>query len=272
MAARAPVCRTGTSGKAAWLWASSYTSLMAPRMEEVLRHASRLRDRYERTVKNVPYEAMGVQNSEVLFLLAALGDHIPTQVLESGRARGQSTLLLGLCFPDVPVRSVEFDRDSPNEEVAARRLADLPDVELLFGDSREILRRILKPGDVVVIDGPKGWRAIKLALRLLATGHPAFVFMHDCSEHSEERRFFERHLPAAIYSDHPDWISAHGDLDPLRYRSGSFGTYACLAFDSGTAYSRILRRAAIESFIRRTLSSIRKRTLCLTVGLRRAMR
>ena len=241
-------------------------------MEEVLRHASRLRDRYERIVKNVPYEAMGVQNSEVLFLLASLGAHRPSQVLESGRARGQSTLLIGRCLPDVPVRSVEFDGGSPNEEFAASRLADLSNVELLVGDSREILPQILKPGDVVVIDGPKGWRAIKLALRLLTTGDATFVFVHDCNELSEERRFFERHLPATIYSDHPDWISAHGDLDPLRYRDGSLGTYACLAFDSGTAYSRVLWWARIESFIRRTLSSIRKRTLRLAVGSRRATR
>jgi len=246
-------------------------------MEEVLRQASRLRDQYERIVKNVPYEVLGVLNSEVLFLLAAVGSHRPTQVLESGRARGQSTRLLGLCFPEVPVRSVEFDRDSPNEEVAARRLADLPNVELLFGDSREVLPRMLKPGDVVVIDGPKGWRAIKLTLRLLATGLPAFVFVHDCKEDSEERGFFERHLPTAIYSDHPEWVSAHGDLDSqdssaVRYQPRYVGgTYACLAFDPRTAYSRILWRAMIESVIRRTMNSIRKRMVRQAAGSRPAI-
>ncbi len=251
---------------------------MPIQIEDVLRNASGLRDRYERIVKNVPYEAMGVLNSEIFFLLAAVGSHRPTQVLESGRARGQSTLLLGLCFPEVPVRSVEFNRDSPNEEVAARRLADLPNVELLFGDSRELLPRMLKPGDVVVIDGPKGWRAIKLTLRLLATGLPAFVFVHDCKGDSEERSFFERHLPTAIYSDHPEWVSAHGDLDSQgssavrdqpRYVGG---TYACLAFDTGTPYSRILWRAMIESVIRRTMNSIRKRTLRHAARPRRAIR
>lgn len=251
---------------------------MVPRMEEVLRQGSRLRDQYERVVKNIPNEVLGVLKHEVLFLLAAVGSHRPTQVLESGRARGQSTLLLGLCLPEVPVRSVEFERDSPNEKVAARRLADLPNVELLFGDSREVLPRMLKPGDVVVIDGPKGWRAIKLTLRLLATGLPAFVFVHDCNEDSEERSFFERYLPTAIYSDHPEWVSAHRDLDPqgssaVRDQPRSVGgTYACLAFDTETPYSRILWWAMIESVIRRTTNSIRKRTLRQAAGSRRAIR
>ncbi len=94
--------------------------------------------------------------SEMFFLLCAWGDEPPGRVLESGRGGGQSTEVLGQAFPAASVISVEENDHSPNARAAVARLARLANVECRFGDSRRLLPEILRPGDLVLIDGPQG--------------------------------------------------------------------------------------------------------------------
>ena len=127
----------------------------------------------------------------------------PKRILESGRARGKSTMILARCFPELPIISVEFERDSENAAAAEQKLKQFPNIELLYGDSREVLPQHLQPGDAVLIDGPKEFRALELTLDLLRTGKPSIVFVHDFPPGSLWRKFVERHWPDVFFGDDP---------------------------------------------------------------------
>jgi len=117
---------------------------------------------------------------------AAIKPFAPKQILESGRARGKSTLSLARCFPDARMVSVEYDRQSENASAAEAKLKNESNVDLLYGDSREILPQRLQAGDAVLIDGPKDFRALKLAADLLRAGKPCAVFVHDFPPNSPQ--------------------------------------------------------------------------------------
>ena len=155
----------------------------------------------------------GVLKLELLFVYATIADHRPRQIVESGRYLGQSTRLLSLCYPDIPIVSIEYDADSPVAPQAIERLRDRPNVAPLFGNSRELLPRLTLPGDVVVIDGPKDLRALRLALETIVKRRPAMVFIHDCYKGTAVRRFLDRHLPETFYCDHPQFVARFHDLD-----------------------------------------------------------
>lgn len=161
----------------------------------------------------VPYESKGILYSEILFLVACLRDVRFDRIVESGRARGQSTLLLSKAFPKKKVLSVEYSEKSPDVPIAAARLADCKNVNLLFGDARKVLPRIVQDDDIVVIDGPKGYRALRLALRLLTEGKVSNVFLHDLTRDTPERDFVSRYLPEARFSDERTYAEIGSVLD-----------------------------------------------------------
>src|SRR3984893_14662061 len=136
--------------------------------------ADALLPKYRDVISRIPPEAGfgGIWESEMFLFYAAVCPFAPKQILESGRARGKSTLTLARCFPNARIISVEFDRQSENAAAAEAKLKPYSNVELLYGDSREILPERLQTGDAVLIDGPKDFRALKLALQLLHTGKP----------------------------------------------------------------------------------------------------
>jgi predicted O-methyltransferase YrrM len=168
-------------------------------------------DAYAARVRGLPYERKGILYSEMFFLSLCTRASAPKRILESGRARGQSTLLLAICFPHLPIISLEHDPRSPDVPVAAERLRGRTNVDLRFGDATRLLPRVAQVDDVALIDGPKGWRSVRLALRLLAEGSVRMVFVHDVLPGTPERRFLEKWLPDALYSDDRRFAAiAHG--------------------------------------------------------------
>ena len=145
----------------------------------------------------------GIGPRGMFFFYAAIRPFAPQQILESGRMRGGSTLMLARCFPQARIVSVEFDRDPVHAAVAESRLKAYANVELLYGDSRDLLPERLQPGDAVLIDGPKGFRALKLALQLLRTEKPCAVLIHDFYQGEPARKFLERYWSNAFFSDDP---------------------------------------------------------------------
>jgi predicted O-methyltransferase YrrM len=145
----------------------------------------------------------GIGPRGMFFFYVTVRRFTPRQILESGRMRGGSTLILARCFPQARIVSVEIDRDPTDAAIAEAKLKPYANVELLYGDSREILPRRLQAGDAVLIDGPKEFRALKLALRLLRTGKPCAVLIHDFHQGQPARKFVERHWPGAFFSDDP---------------------------------------------------------------------
>lgn len=189
---------------------NSKSHLTIPALAEA---AARHRDQFASLLAGIPYERKGILNSEMFFLWLCASPFKPKRILESGRARGQSTLVLSRVFPDAEILSIEFDRNSPDVPVAAERLKDCGNVQQLFGDATKLLPEMVRPGDIVLIDGPKGFRGLRLALKLLGSEMPALVLMHDTLAGSAERHFLERHLPNTLYSDLPPLASQTHVLD-----------------------------------------------------------
>ena len=175
--------------------------------------AERQLDSFRACIAGIPYERKGILYSEMLFFSICARAASPRRILESGRARGQSTLILARCFPDLDILSVEYDRNSPDVPVAAERLKDCPKVQQLFGDATQLLPSMTQPGDVALIDGPKGHRGLRLAISLLATGKVPMVFVHDTAHGTPERRFLETHFPETIFSDEAVIASVTHQLD-----------------------------------------------------------
>ncbi|MEY2480174.1 MAG: hypothetical protein QOI04_1101 [Verrucomicrobiota bacterium] len=184
-------------------------------IDAVVERAEKLLPEYRRTITDMPRETefKGIGASGMFFFFAAVHPFAPKQILESGRMRGESTLALARCFPEVRIISVEFDRKSKHAAVAEGKLKPYGNVDLLYGDSREVLPPRLQHGDAVLIDGPKEFRALKLALELLRTGKPCAVFIHDFFRDEPARKFVERHWPSAFFSDDPAFTSRFGGLD-----------------------------------------------------------
>jgi protein-L-isoaspartate O-methyltransferase len=189
--------------------------------------------KYREIIASIPPEAGfgGIWESEMFLFYAAIKPFAPKQILESGRARGKSTLILARCFPGARIVSVEYDRQSENAAAAEAKLKSQRNVELLYGDSREILPHQLQTGDAVLIDGPKDFRALKLALDLLRTGKPCAVFVHDFPPNSAQRKFVERNWPNAFFGDDPlfqRFQSLDNERDPRPNPQRRYGVFACL--------------------------------------------
>ena len=214
---------------------------------------------FQALIAGIPYERKGILFSEMFFFWLCARTVNPPRILESGRARGQSTLILSHCFPDAEILSVEHDRNSPDVDIAAGRLKARSNVRQLFGDASRMLPEMARPGDVSLIDGPKGYRGLRLALGLLADGTTPLVFVHDTSAGSEERRYLSRHMPEAVYSDLPAFAEVAHHLDqgvweevpaanrwtPAGAPQAGYGfSLACLHYQNRRNY-RLLRLKAV---------------------------
>jgi methyltransferase family protein len=210
--------------------------------------ADALLPRFEAAIAGISPEAGfgGIWESEMFLFFAAAAPFSPKQILESGRARGKSTLILAKSFPESRIVSVELERGNANAVAAEQKLKPFNNVELLYGDSRRILADRLQPGDAVLIDGPKEFRAVELALELLHTGKPSLVFVHDFPPQSTWRKFVERNWPTAFFGDDPLF-------DRFRYldrgrdpraaggsdKAGGYGIFACLPAELPKPYWRL---------------------------------
>ncbi len=245
---------------------------MSLKRDRINSRARQLAGEFAARVTNIPYERKGVLFSEMLFAYAILDELEPARIVESGRARGQSTHLLAACFPTKSIVSVEFDSASPDVTVASERLRPFANVELLFGDATTLLPEMVKRGDAVFIDGPKGSRGLRLALRLLATQLPVAVFLHDCAQRSAEREFLDRYMADSLFSDDSEFVESFAYLDQgcLAVDPGvartdpapglSYGpTLGCLVSGVSVNYEALLVRLAVSGFYRRLRKSASKR-------------
>ena len=251
-----------------------------PSLAQTMRAAPEQLARFERAAATAPYEDKGVLFSEMLFVLAAVAHLRQGRLFESGRARGVSTSLLGRCFPDAQIVSVEFDAHSPDVPVAAAHLQAVKNVDCLFGDAQQLLPARVREGDIVLIDGPKHHRALRLAFRLLRDQRPAAVFIHDAHLGSCERDFLTRHVPTAFYSDHLEFVARYRHLDgpcwelrkhlgsedfpvpgQFRGQASSYGpTFACLPWSPTVPCSQWLTRLVFAGFQHRLRNSLAKVT------------
>ena len=188
----------------------------AAKLARLLSEAELLLPRYVEQTRGLSHATKGIRRSEMFFLYASVAALNPARIVESGRARAQSTLVLARLFPRALIVSLESDPTSSDVKIAAERLRESGNVDCRFGDSLLLLPKLVEAGDVVLIDGPKDFRALKLAFRLLRSGKPLAVFVHDLWLGSPARRFVDRYLPSALLSDDPEWVQRYASLDSSR--------------------------------------------------------
>jgi hypothetical protein len=176
----------------------------------LLREAAAHVDAFIARTAIVVHDWKGIRPSEGFFIFALLAGDPPARILESGRGRGYSTEILARCFPAARIISIESDRHSLDVELAAKRLGTIRNVECKFGDARLELPRLVEQGDCILIDGPKDFRALKLAFRLLRTGKPRAVFLHDAGPGSRTGNFLKERVPSALFSDTSEFLRLYG--------------------------------------------------------------
>src|SRR4029077_12911695 len=186
------------------------------RFEHLLGEAEAFLPPYLEATAGLSHEKKGIRRSELFFFYASVAGLNPGRIIGSGRARAQSNLVLARLVPEASIVSLESDPASPDVTVAAERLRQCSNVDCRFGDSLLLLPKLVEAGDVVLIDGPKDFRALKLAFRLLRSSKPLAVFVHDLWLGSPARRFVDRYLPSALLSDNPGWVQRYASLDSRR--------------------------------------------------------
>src|SRR6476469_5885066 len=86
---------------------------------------------FRKMISDIPPEAGfgGFWESEMFLFFATVTPCAPSQILESGRARGRSTSILARCVPQSGIVSVEPERDSENAPAAEAKLKAFNNVE-----------------------------------------------------------------------------------------------------------------------------------------------
>lgn len=162
-----------------------------------------------------PYEHRGILHSEmamVLYLAQRLGIE---RIIESGRARAQSTYMLAKYLPDVEIHSIEA-RGGADSEFGAARVRGFPNVFLHEGNGAEVLPGIACLGTkrtAVLCDGPKGAAAVAIVKKCFEYPHVRVGFIHDMRrlDHggpSPHRAAAVEHLPNHRFTDDPAYAWA----------------------------------------------------------------
>lgn len=174
------------------------------------------------------YEERGILHSEMLAVCGVCQALGVTAVVESGRCRGQSTLVLARFFEgsSTTVTSIELARDE-DAHFAEQRLAPYAHVKLLYGDAFRVLPTVLdnlKDQHVaLLLDGPKGKPAIDLARDAFAR-HPHLVaaFIHDMRVDTPQRAALTTEPLRAFCTDDAAYIREFSALDePCLPRPGA---------------------------------------------------
>lgn len=169
------------------------------------------------------FEIKGILNSEMLLVTTLIRDLKIEHIIESGRARGQSTEIIARTLQHLDTQktkfdSIEFDPNSPDTKVAAKRLAPLSDyVNLHFGDAFKILPQLITKDlkTLILIDGPKGDDALLLISHLLKYNNVIAICVHDFHQNSSGRPLLNKYFQKLFASDDFDFVNFFSNLDSL---------------------------------------------------------
>jgi hypothetical protein len=175
------------------------------------------------SIASEPYEPRGILHSEMALIIHTCRRLGVRRVIESGRARGQSTYMLAKYLPDANIHSVEL-RDHPDEAIARDRLAPYPNVALYCGDGAVLLPEAARAFDshkgptALLLDGPKGEAAVNILEECFRYPHVVVGFIHDMRrlDHggpSPHRAVAVERLPDHRFSDDPRIVAASSWMD-----------------------------------------------------------
>lgn len=168
-----------------------------------------------------PYEARGILHSEMALIIDTCRRLHIEAVIESGRARGQSTYMLAKYLPGVAVHSVEL-RDHPDEQIARDRLAPFANATLWNGNGNDLVPGLAvsfpEKRIAVLCDGPKGAAAVSILERCFERANVVLGFIHDMRrlDHggpSPHRADAVARLPRHAFSDDPRLVQKISWMD-----------------------------------------------------------
>ncbi len=176
---------------------------------------------YENTnrfdLSNEKYLPNGIFMSEMFMILSLVVSLKIDLVVESGRGSGFSTEILCKYLNPYGVKIISIERDrSEFQNEVSRRLQKFTNLELLFGDSIKILPKIIKRHSQqkigILIDGPKGYNAVKTLKKLIIKNEKIIVgIIHDMrkldlGKPSSSRFYLENEFDRTIFSDDNDFV------------------------------------------------------------------
>lgn len=180
-----------------------------------------------------PYEPRGIPNSEMAFIIFSCQRLGIKVILESGRARGQSTYLLAKYLPDTKIHSIEMRKDHPDEAIAVKRLEGFKNVRLHYGQGDKMLPKLARHTaplpTAILCDGPKGVRAVGVLKSCFANKHVRVGFIHDMRKLDHGKTSIHRQVavdtfPNHIFSDEDRFVTRSRWMDdPVVAASGPVG-------------------------------------------------
>ena len=189
---------------------------MEGKLKTFLNNCKRLEDEFADKTHDVENVNRGILVSEAFFIRSIIGNLKNFRIIESGRAMGQSTFLLGKIFPNNSIISIEMDKLHTDAKFALDRLSKFNNVQCLFGDSKIMIPDLAKDNDILIIDGPKDMNALLLISSLCNLIRPRFVFIHDAYKGSLLRAWLRRFRDNVTFSDEPFFLQKYCYLDSWR--------------------------------------------------------
>lgn len=192
-----------------------------------------------------PHEPKGILNSEMAAVIATSTALGVDTFIESGRARGHSTLLLAKHLAAGGVEVHSFDRARDEAAIyAEKKLAGLLNLHLHYGDSRllipDFVCGLMDKRIALLIDGPKDRKAIDLVSDcLLQSDGIVVAFVHDLARlaggaASRGRAFAERWFDNPFFTDDAEFVEKFGYLDEPVFAATKAGTGHWQPYHNGT--------------------------------------
>ncbi len=195
---------------------------------------------------DLPFEARGILNSEMLAIVALVKRLGVEVVIESGRFRGYSTWVLAEALRRARVAIVSIDMlKDDNTLFAERRLRPYRNVRIVYGDAQRqveaFVRKYRSRKIALLFDGPKGAPAYELFCNALNLGaNVAVGFFHDCRRPSEgmenpSRDIIGSYFDRIFFTDDAEYVARFRDLDaPCLARGDSIDEHSWRPYMKGT--------------------------------------
>ncbi len=178
-----------------------------------------------RAIAAEPYEPRGILHSEVALIIHECRKAGIEVIVESGRARAQSTYMLAKYLPQVLIASIEARPEHPDSIFGTARIAGFDNVQTFTGDGKTGVPTLIDMATpehsnvAVLLDGPKGLQALELLDKAFRRSPKVKLgFIHDMRKldhgnRSPFRTAAEAIYPTAIFSDAADYAPLAGWMD-----------------------------------------------------------
>lgn len=189
-------------------------------------------------MRSNPYQIKGIFHSELLMFITLAKHFGIKNIIESGRARGQSTEMIGRFAykNDILFHSIESNNRGEDCEIAEARLKNIGiSVRLHYGDSFKIMPPLIaNKKTLILIDGPKGSGMIKLCQDVLNYPDVIGVCLHDSYWEGSTRAWLEKTQRGKyLISDDPEFVSKFKHLDDDCWLVNPFPPYQMGSYIKG---------------------------------------